>query len=270
MTDNDAPIPDDPSPPPLEREERIQELANILSLIAIVGRMDKMAIQRVLVSLGSTLMEVPGTPAVDRELASQLIASVAHEGGEEAALALTGDMVFIAEAWGPVLDEYSPLDPYRLMPFAEILFQLVNHSGGLLQSHDAFERFGGTDGVLPLNQLTAALRPYPAPAPGLRWELVGFSDPPDQALVGSDESIMYLFKAASSGIDLRFSELERNAEAGARREYDVRIDTPLFAAFVAGLLGDMLYWTARLRSHALPGQEMWHRVQTLLMKHDRS
>ena len=32
----------------------------------------------------------------------------------------------------------------------------------------------------------------------------------------------------------------------------------------AGLLGDMLYWAARLRAHSLPGHEVWQRIQALL------
>ena len=246
-------------------EERIQALADILSLVAIIGRIDKAAIQRVLISLGSTLFDVQTAPTVDRELARKLLVEVAAISGEDAALHIAGDLAWVARSWRPVLDEYVPFDPYRPMPFAEILYALMIHSGYTLQEHDAFERFGGPDVVLPLPQLTAALSPYPVPRPGLRWELVGFKDPPDQALIGSDSQNIILFKAASSGVDLRFSELERGREDAPRSEHDVRIDTPLFAAFVAGLLGDMLYWAARLRSHTLPGQEMWMRIQTLLM-----
>jgi len=246
-------------------EERIQALADILSLVAIIGRIDKAAIQRVLISLGSTLFDVQTAPTVDRELARKLLVEVAAISGEDAALHIAGDLAWVARSWRAVLDEYMPIDPYRPLPFAEILYALVSYTGYTLQEHDAFERFGGPDVVLALPQLTAALSPYPIPRPGLRWELVGFKDPPDQALIGSDAQNIILFKAASSGVDLRFSELERGNEDAPRSEHDVRIDMPLFAAFIAGLLGDMLYWAARLRSHTLPGQEMWMRIQTLLV-----
>jgi len=245
-------------------EERIQALADILSLVAIIGRIDKAAIQRVLISLGSTLFDVQTAPVVDRELARKLLVEVAATSGEEAALHIAGDLAWVARSWRPVLDEYVPFDPYRPMPFAEILYSLMIHSGYTLQEHDAFERFGGPDVVLALPQLTAALSTYPIPRPGLRWEIVGFSDPPDQALIASDANNIFLFKAATSGVDLRFSELERGRENEAKSEHDVRVDTPLFTAFVAGLLGDMLYWAARLRAHALPGHEIWQRIQALL------
>lgn len=245
-------------------EDRIDALANILSLVAILGRMDKKAIQRVLISLGSSLMGLPDTVPIDREVARKLFAGIASEMDEAAMAALAGDLNLIAKAWQPVLDEYLARDPYQLMPFAEIVFQLINYSGNLLHTYDAFERFGGPDGVLPLSQLSSALTVHAVPVAGLKWELVGFADPPDHALLASNESLLYLFKAASSGIDARFSELARNADEGARREYDVRIDATIFASFVAGLLGDMLYYAARLRSHALPGQEMWQRIQALL------
>lgn len=246
-------------------EERIQSLADILSLLAIIGRIEKAAIQRVLVALGAALFDVQTAPTVDREMARKLLIEIARESGEGAALHIASDMTFVARAWRPVLDEYMPIDPYRLLPYAEVIYALVNHSGVALQLHEVFDRFGGPDVVLPFNQLTAALSPYSIPRPGLKWELVGFRDPSDQALVASDAKNIYLFKAASSNIDLRFSELERDSQEDARHEHDVRIDGPLFAAFVAGLLGDMLYWAARLRSHALPGHEIWQRVQALLM-----
>jgi hypothetical protein len=253
-------------PDPIPKDnERVQSLADILSLLAIVGQVDKAAIQRVLVSLGSELLDTEGILVVDRNLAQKLLVEIAGESGEEAALQIASDMHFLATAWRPVLDEYvSVEDPYRLMPFAEVLYALINYSGVTLQSHEAFERFGGPDVVLPMPQLTAALSTYPAPKPGLTWELVGFQDPPDQALVASDAENIFLFKAASSGIDLRFSELERDSEGDARREHDVRVDTHLYAAFVAGLMGDMLYWAARLRAHALPGHQLWRRIQALL------
>jgi len=76
---------------------------------------------------------------------------------------------------------------------------------------------------------------------------------------------MYLFKAASSNVDLRFSELERNADSGSRQEHDVRVDDGLFAAFVAGLLGDLLYWAARLRADVITGQQTWRRIKALII-----
>jgi hypothetical protein len=245
-------------------EERIQALADILSLVAIVGRIDKAAIQRVLISLGSTLFDVQTAPVVDREIARKLLIEIAGVAGEDAALHIASDLAWVARSWRPVLEEYMPLEPYRPLPFAEIVYGLVSNSGYTLQEHDAFERFGGPDVVLPLPQLTAAMSTYPIPRAGLRWELVGFKDPPDQALIASDAQNIFLFKAAASGIDLRFSELERGREDEAKSEHDVRIDMPLFAAFIAGLLGDMLYWAARLRSHTLPGYEIWQRIQALL------
>ena len=96
---------------------------------------------------------------------------------------------------------------------------------------------------------------------GRIYEEIG---PADQALVGSDDRMMYLFKSASSGIALRFSELERQAQDQPRREHDVRVDRPLFAAFVAGLAGDLLYYAARLRGDAAPGHQIWQRLQVLL------
>jgi hypothetical protein len=249
---------------PKFQDEHIQSLANILSLVAIVGSMDKAAVQRVLITLGSSLMSIQTRPSVDRDMARKLLIQIAREQGEETALHVASDMAFVARAWRPVLDEYLPADPHRMLPYAEIIYTLVVYSGSTLQDYEAFDRFGGPDIVLPMQQLTAALKTYAVPHVGLAWEMVGFRDPPDQALIASDVDNIYLFKAASSGIDLRFSELERNSGGDARLEHDVRIDTPLFAAFVSGLLGDMLYWAARLRSHALPGHEMWRRVQALL------
>lgn len=248
----------------ISQEERIQALADILSLLAIIGRIDKAAVQRVLISLGSSLFDMQTAPAVNRDMARQLLIEVAQEAGEEAAVHVASDINWVARAWQPVLDEYLPLDPYRLLPYAEVIYALVNYSGVTLQQHEAFDRFGGPDIVLPMDQLAAALSAYSVPQPGLKWELVGFTDPPDQALVASDAQNIYLFKATATNIDLRFSELEREAGDDARREYDVRVDAPLFAAFTAGLLGDMLYWAARLRSHTLPGHEMWQRLQALL------
>ena len=245
-------------------EEHLQALADMLSLVAIIGRVDKAAMQRVVIALGSTLFNVETTLVVDRELTRKLLIEIAAIQGEDAALLIASDLAWVSRAWRPVLDEYIPLDPYRPLPFAEILYSLVIYSGHALQEHDTFDRFGGPDVVLPLPQLTAALSTYPVPRPSLRWEIVGFNDPPDQALIASNAADIFLFKAASSGVDLRFSELERGKENEAKSEHDVLVDTPLFAAFVAGLLGDMLYWAARLRSHTLPGHEMWQRIRTLL------
>ena len=53
------------------QEERIQSLADILSLVAIVGGMEKSAIQRVLITLGSSLLDVRAPLMVDRDLASR-------------------------------------------------------------------------------------------------------------------------------------------------------------------------------------------------------
>lgn len=250
----------------LTNDERVQALSDILSLIAIIGQIDKAAIQRVLITLGSSLFDVGTTLRVDRQMARKLLVEVASESGEEAALHVSSDLRFVAKAWRPVLDEFlSVEDPYTLLPYAEIIYALVNHSGVNLQKYEAFDRFGGPDIVLPMRQLTAALSSYAVPQGGLTWELVGFQDPADQALIASDARIIFLFKAASSGIDLRFSELERDSGEEARRDHDVRVDTHLYAAFVAGLLGDMLYWAARLRAHALPGHELWRRIQALLL-----
>jgi len=249
-------------------DERIQAMADMLSLVAIIGRIDKAAIQRVLLSLGSTLLDVQTAPVVDREIARKLLVDIALEGGEDAAIHIASDLAWVARAWRPILDEYLPLDPYRPLPYAEILYGLVSFSGVALQEHDAFGRFGGPDVVLALPQLTAALAPYPVPKGGLRWEMVGFTDPPDQAIIATDSQNIFLFKAASSGVDLRFSELERDTEADARQEHDVQIDSALFAAFTAGLMGDMLYWAARLRAHTLPGYELWQRIQALLITSD--
>ncbi len=254
---------------PSSTEERIQAMADMLSLVAIIGRIDKTAIQRVLISLGSSLFDVQTAPTVDREIARKLLIEIAREGGDDAAIHIASDLAWVSRAWRPVLDEYLPIDPYRPLPYAEILYSLVNFSGVTLQQHDAFARFGGPDVVLALPQLTTALAPYPIPKAGLRWEMVGFSDPSDQAIIATDAQTIYLFKAASSGVDLRFSELERGNEGDARREHDVKIDSPLFAAFVAGLMGDMLYWAARLRAHTLAGHELWQRIQALLITSDR-
>jgi len=249
---------------PISQEDKIQSLADVLSLLAIVGQMDKAAVQRVLIALGASLMDIEPTHRFDSDLTRQLIIQIAAEAGEESALYLLSDMDFVAAAWRPVLDQYLPSDPYRLLPYAEMIYALVNYTGMTLYEYDAFERFGGPDEVLPMRQLTASLQTYPVPVSGLTWELVGFRSPPDQALIGASGDAIYLFKAASSGIDVRLSELERDTDTEARREHDVRVDRPLFAAFVAGLLGDMIYWAARLRSHAIPGQDIWLRIHKLL------
>lgn len=246
------------------QEEKIQSLADILSLLAIVGQMDKAAVQRVLIALGANLMAVEPSQKIDPTLTRQLIVQIAAEAGEDAALYILSDLEFVARAWRPVLSQYLPSDPYRLLPYAEIVYALINHTGMTLYNYEAFERFGGPDEVLPMRQLTAALQTYPVPITGLTWELVGFRNPPDQALIGTSTDAIYLFKAASSGIDVRLSELERGSDGEARREHDVRVDKPLFAAFAAGLMGDMIYWAARLRAHATPGHDLWWRVLTLL------
>jgi hypothetical protein len=247
------------------QEERIQSLADILSLVAMVGGLDKGAIQRVLVTLGSSLLDVRQPLTVDRDLASRLLVRIAKESGETAAIEIASDMDFVAKSWRSVLKEYLPGDPHRALPYAEIIYALVNYSGSTLEQYGAFERFGGTDLVLPMPQLTASLRVMPLPRTNLTWEMIGFQDPHDQALVGSDEQNFYLFKAAPSAVRLRISELERNNQDEGRREHDITVDPPLFAAFAAGLLGDMLFWAARLRNHAAPGHEIWHRLFALLM-----
>lgn len=249
---------------PTPQEERIEALANILSLVAIIGGMDKAAVQRVLLALGTHLVSVPSPTRISPDLAGQLLAHIAQEDGEQAALRITNAMQFVAEAWRPVFDEYPLSDPHRVLPYAEILFALCIRAGMTLHDYGAFERFGGPDWVLPLPQLSAALASYAAPRLGLVWELVGFQEPPDQAFVASDAETMFLFKAAVTPTDLRFAELAREGNEGARREVDVRVDAPLFAAFVAGLLGDMLYWSARLRADAVTGQQTWRRVLALL------
>ncbi len=250
------------------QEERIQSLADMLSLLAIVGGMEKSAVQRVLVSLGTALLDVRTPLVIDRDLASRLLVGIARESGERAAIEVASDMDFVARAWRPVLDDrlnLSPGDPYRPLPYAEILFALVNHSGYALADHGVFEQFGGPELLLPLGQLSAALRNYAIPRPGLTWDLVGLGDPSDQALVGSDAVNYFLLKTASSPVRLRVSEFERGAQDDARREHDILVEPPLFAAFVAGLLGDMLYWAARLRQHADPGREIWRRLANLLI-----
>jgi len=248
----------------LTQEDRIQSLANVLSLLAIVSGMDKAAVQRVLITLGSNLIAVPGEQPISPELAGRLLAHIAHEEGKEAALRVATDMDFVAKAWQPVLDEYFNDDPHRQMPFAEVLYALFNYSAYTLHQYGAFDRFGGPDVVLTMPQLTAALKTYHVPQPGLVWEIVGFDDPPDQALIASEVDTMYLFKAAISPVILRFSELARNEDAGPRHEHDVRVDDALFGAFIAGLLGDMLYWAARLRADAITGRQTWKAVQALI------
>jgi hypothetical protein len=229
--------------------------------------MDKSAVQRVLVSLGSSLLTGKTPLAVDRDLASRLLVQVAKEGGERAAIDLANDMRFVAQAWKPVLEDdmLKQTDPHRAMPYAEIMFALVNYTGYNLQDYGAFEQFGGADMVLTLPQLTAALRNYPFPKTNLSWDLVGFQDPPDQALVASDDQTYYLFKLATSPTSLRISELERGTDSEARREHEILVDSSLFASFAAGLLGDMLYWAARLRNHAEPGRDTWSRLNALLL-----
>lgn len=245
-------------------EERIQSLANILSLVAIVGGMDKAAVQRVLISLGSNLINSPGGMMIEPDLAARLLAEIAREDGEESAMRVAADMAFVARAWKPVLDEYFVTDPHQVLPYAEILFALLNYTGHTLIEYDAFTQFGGPDLVLAMPQMTAALKSYPFPRTGLVWELVGFEDPPDYAIVASAVNTMYLFKLATSNIDVRFSELDRQEETGSKQEHDVRLDSALFGACVAGLLGDTLYWASRLRGRTEKGQQTWRRLQSLL------
>jgi hypothetical protein len=238
----------------------------MLSLVAILGGMEKIAIQRVLVSLGSALLDVRTPMFVDRELASRLLVQIAKESGESAAIDVADDMHFVARSWKPILEDtlLRPDNPHRALPYAEIIFALVNYSGHALSEYRAFEQFGGADLLLPMPQLTAALRSYPVPRPDLTWNLVGFQDPGDHALVGQDEESYYLFKFAPTPTTLRLSELERGSDEDSRHDHDIHLDPALFAAFVAGLLGDMLYWAARLRNHVLPGHQMWERIQNLL------
>jgi hypothetical protein len=246
------------------QEDRIQSLANVLSLLAIISGMDKTAVQRVLITLGSNLIAVPGEQPISADLAGQLLAHIAREEGKSAALRVATDMDFVAKAWKPVLSEYDTSNPQRQMPYAEVLFALFNFSAYTLHQYGAFDRFGGPDVVLAMPQLTAALKTYHVPVPGLVWEIVGFDDPPDQALVASTAEDMFLFKAASSPVILRFSELARNEDNGPRQEHDVRVDAALFGAFVAGLMGDMLYWAARLRADAVSGRQTWRAIQALI------
>lgn len=247
-----------------KQDEKVQYLADILSLVAVVGQMDATAMQRVLAALGSQLATIQPPAPIDPKLAAKLVAEIATHAGERTAANVAGDIAFVAEAWRDVLSAYRPVDPYELLPYAEIVFALVNHTGVALASREVFERFGGDDLLLPMPQLTAALQPYPAPKPGLKWEMIGFVEPSDQALIASDDEMTHLFKSASSGITLRFSELEPQAQDKPRREHEVRVDKALFAAFVAGLAGDLLYYAARLRGHAAPGHEIWERLQVLL------
>lgn len=248
------------------QEERIQSLADILSLVAIVGGMEKSAIQRVLIALGSSLLDVRAPLMVDRDLASRLLVQIAKESGERAAIDVATDINFVAQAWKPVLSDslLRQPDPHRLPPFGEIIFSLVNYSGHHLQEYGAFDQLGGADMVLPMIQLSAALKGYAIPIEGLSWDFVGFTDPSDQALVASDTQNHYLFKFAPTTTTLRISELERGGDDDARVDHNVRVDPTLFAAFLAGLLGDMLYWAARLRNHADPGRETWARLNALL------
>jgi hypothetical protein len=157
-----------------------------------------------------------------------------------------------------------------MLPFAEIIYALANYTGNTLYRYGAFEQFGGADAVLPMVQLTSALSAHHLPTPGLTWELVGFDDPPDQVLVASDAQTLHLLKAASSATSLRFSELERGSDEDPALENEVAVSTALFAAFTAGLLGDMLFYAARLRNHAAVGREVWARIHALLNPTDSS
>ncbi len=250
------------------QEDRIQTLANLLSLVAIVGRMDSAAIQRVLVSLGSDLVDMAPSTRVNATIVKKLLGEIANEQGQEAAMQIATDLAFVARTWRPVLKQFNEDDPHRLLPYAEILYAFFNYSGRALLEYEAFELFGGQELTLPMRNLSAAMRPYQMPEDNLLWELVGFTDPPDAVLVASNISTMYLLKSASSGIDMRFSRIDRKSEEGERQDTDARVDSSEFAAFVAGLLGDMLYWTARIRSHVLPGQQVWQHIQTLLLSEE--
>lgn len=246
------------------QDDQIQYLADILSLVAVIGQIDATAMQRVLAALGPQLAAIEPPAPIDPQLAARLVAELGAQADSQTAANVVSDIAFVAEAWHDVLRQFQPLDPYELLPFAEIVFALANHTGSALASRDIIARFGGEDLLLPMPQLTAALQPFPVPNPDLTWEMIGFVEPADQALIGSDERMMYLFKSASSGITLRFSELERQAQDQPRREHEVRVERPLFAAFVAGLAGDLLYYAARLRGEATPGRQIWQRLQVLL------
>lgn len=246
------------------QDAQIQYLSDILSLVAVIGQMDATAMQRVLAALGPQLASLEPPAPINPKLAARLLAEVAAQGDEQTAANVASDIAFVAQSWRDALRQYQPIDPYELLPYAEIVFTLTNHTGAALAGRDIFLRFGGEDLVLPMSQLTAALKPFPVPKSELNWEMVGFVEPADQALVGSDERMMYLFKSASSGSTLRFSELERQAQGEPRREHEVRVDRSLFAAFVAGLAGDLLYYAALLRGQAAPGHQIWQRLQVLL------
>lgn len=246
------------------QESKVQALANILSLIAVTGALDNAAVQRVLVSLGAGTISASTPLVIDRELSGKLLTQIAAESGEEAALHLLRDFNLIADAWSPVFEGFKIDDPYRPLPYAEVIDLLVNHSGRLLNELGVFQAFGGPDLVLPLPQMSASLRPYAIPVAGLNWDMIGFLDPPDQALIAGDSLKLYLFKTHSSPTELRFSELERNSQEDVRQEHSIEVDAPLFAAFTAGLLGDLLGIVARQRQHAAPGHEIWLRLQALL------
>jgi hypothetical protein len=247
-----------------KHDEKIQYLSDILSLVAVVGQIDATVMQRVLAALGSQLTAIDPPAPIDPGLAARLVSEIATHAGEKAAATVAGDIAFVATAWRDILREYRPFDPYQLLPYAEIIYALVNHTGAALAARDVFQQFGGDDLLLPMPQLTAALQPHPVPKPALTWEMVGFLEPSDQALIAHDGQVMHLFKSASTGITLRLSELERHSQTQARREHDVRVDRELFTAFVAGLAGDLLYYAARLRGLAAPGHEVWERLQVLL------
>jgi hypothetical protein len=247
-----------------KQDEKIQYLSDILSLVAVVGQIDATAMQRVLAALGSQLTAIEPPAPIEPDLAARLVAEIAAHAGEKAAATVASDIAFVATAWRDVLREYQPIDPYELLPYAEIVYALVNHTGAALAERNTFQQFGGDDLLLPMPQLTAALQPHPVPKPALTWEMVGFVEPSDQALIAHDGQVMYLFKSASSDITLRLSELDQQAQDQARREHEVSIDRALFTAFVAGLAGDLLYYAARLRGLAAPGHEVWERLQVLL------
>ena len=120
------------------QEAQIQSLADVLSLLAMLGGMDKPAVQRVLISLGRDLLHIRHPLTVDRELATRLLVQIAKSSGEQAALDIATDMHFVAEAWQPVLNDYFTDDPHRVLPFAEIIYALANYTGNALFRYGAF------------------------------------------------------------------------------------------------------------------------------------
>lgn len=247
-----------------QHEDKIQYLADILSFVAVVGRMDSAVMQLVLASLGSQLAGLKPPEPIDPKLAAQLVAEIAGKAGRKVAAEVTNDLSFVGSAWRSVLEEFGPFDPYEELPYADIIFALVNHTGTAFASHHIITRFGGEDLLIPMTQLTAALKTHSVPKPGLTWQMIGFLEPTDQALIAIDENIMYLFKSAPGPNTLRFSELDRQSMDHPRHEHDVPVNQPLFAAFVAGLASDMIFYAAKLRNQNAAGHEIWQRLLVLL------